>query len=131
MFSSEARIRDSRWREPVRRIEAAALGLFWLGARALPPRRAARTGARLFAWLGPRLRKQDFVRSNLARLFPAAGPARIEALEAEQAQISATLAGTEIYVNEPKRVAELQARFAQIDEALLAAMERWETLGAR
>jgi KDO2-lipid IV(A) lauroyltransferase len=83
MFSSEARIRDSRWREPVRRIEAAALGLFWLGARALPPRRAARTGARLFAWLGPRLRKQDFVRSNLARLFPAAGPARIEALARE------------------------------------------------
>jgi ATP-binding cassette subfamily F protein uup len=52
-------------------------------------------------------------------------------LEAEQTQISATLAGTEIYVNEPKRVAELQARFAQIDEALMLALERWETLGAR
>ncbi len=58
-------------------------------------------------------------------------PARIEALEAEQAQIAATLAGSEVYVKEPQRVAALNARHAEIEEALMAALERWEALGSR
>jgi ATP-binding cassette subfamily F protein uup len=58
-------------------------------------------------------------------------PARIEALEAEQARIAATLAGSEIYVHEPQRVGELNARHAQIEVELMAALERWERLGAR
>ena len=58
-------------------------------------------------------------------------PARIEALEAEQKQIGQTLAGTEIYRKEPHRVAELQARYQQIEEELMAALERWEALGSR
>ena len=55
-------------------------------------------------------------------------PARIEALETEQKAISARLASGEIYAAEPAAVPVLQARFAEIDEALLAAMERWELL---
>ena len=55
-------------------------------------------------------------------------PARIEALEIEQKAISARLASGEIYAAEPAAVPVLQARFAEIDEALLAAMERWELL---
>jgi ATP-binding cassette subfamily F protein uup len=58
-------------------------------------------------------------------------PARIEALEAEQAQIAQTLAGNEIYVSEPQRVGELNARHAEIEAELMAALERWEALGAR
>jgi ATP-binding cassette subfamily F protein uup len=58
-------------------------------------------------------------------------PGRIEALEAEQKQIAETLAASEIYVNDPQRVRELQARHDTIDAELLAALERWETLGAR
>ncbi len=58
-------------------------------------------------------------------------PVRIEALEAEQAQIAQTLAGNEIYVNEPQRVGELNARHAEIEAELMAALERWEALGAR
>jgi ATP-binding cassette subfamily F protein uup len=58
-------------------------------------------------------------------------PARIEALEAEQATIAATLAGTEVYTKEPQRVAVLQARHEAIETELLQALERWETLGAR
>ncbi|MEW6099494.1 MAG: ATP-binding cassette domain-containing protein [Pseudomonadota bacterium] len=58
-------------------------------------------------------------------------PARIEALEAEQKQIGETLAGTEIYRKEPQRVAQLQARYQQIEEELMAALERWEALGSR
>jgi ATP-binding cassette subfamily F protein uup len=57
-------------------------------------------------------------------------PARIEALEAEQAQIAEILAGSEVYVNQPQRVGELNARHAQIESDLMAALERWEALGA-
>ena len=58
-------------------------------------------------------------------------PALIETLEAEQKQITQTLAGSEIYVKEPARVGSLQARHDRIEEELLAALERWEALGSR
>ncbi len=58
-------------------------------------------------------------------------PARIEALEAEQAAIAAELAGAEIYTREPQRVPALQDRHDAIDAELLAALERWEALGSR
>ncbi|WP_395700595.1 ATP-binding cassette domain-containing protein [Aquabacterium sp.] len=57
-------------------------------------------------------------------------PARIEALEAEQRAIGERLAGTELYTQEPQRVGELQARFAEIEEGLMLALERWEALSA-
>jgi ATP-binding cassette subfamily F protein uup len=58
-------------------------------------------------------------------------PGLIEALEAEQKQITETLAGSEIYVKEAARVGTLQARHDRIEEELLAALERWEALGSR
>jgi ATP-binding cassette subfamily F protein uup len=58
-------------------------------------------------------------------------PALIEALEAEQASITETLSGSAIYVDEPLRVATLQARHLAIEGELLAALERWEQLGSR
>ncbi|MFO1271345.1 MAG: ATP-binding cassette domain-containing protein [Rubrivivax sp.] len=58
-------------------------------------------------------------------------PARIEALEAEQAQIAARLASSELYVKEPQAVPALQARHAEIEDELMDALERWEALGAR
>jgi ATP-binding cassette subfamily F protein uup len=58
-------------------------------------------------------------------------PQRIDALEAEQRAIGERLASAELYTKEPQRVAELQARYAQIDEELLQALERWEALSAR
>ncbi len=58
-------------------------------------------------------------------------PGRIEALEAEQKLINERLAGSEIYVAEPQRVGELQARHDAIEAELLQALERWEALGAR
>ncbi len=58
-------------------------------------------------------------------------PGRIEALEAEQKQLAERLASGDLYMNEPQRVAELQARHGAIDEELLLALERWEALGAR
>ena len=58
-------------------------------------------------------------------------PARIEALEAEQAAIAEELAGADVYAKQPQRVPQLQARHTAAEAELLAALERWETLGAR
>ncbi len=58
-------------------------------------------------------------------------PARIEALEAEQAELAGFLARPESYANEPAQVTQAQRRHAAIDADLTAAMERWEHLGSR
>lgn len=55
-------------------------------------------------------------------------PDLIDTLEKEQAEISALLAGTEIYQKEPQRIACLQARYAEIEVQLDAALARWEEL---
>ena len=56
-------------------------------------------------------------------------PARIEALEAEQKDLGAILASAELYAEDPPRAEAAQMRYAQIDDELLAALERWEALG--
>ncbi|HJW11723.1 MAG TPA: ATP-binding cassette domain-containing protein, partial [Albitalea sp.] len=58
-------------------------------------------------------------------------PGRIEALEIEQKELGDLLAKAELYAAEPKRAADAQARYAQIDDELMAALERWEALSAR
>jgi ATP-binding cassette subfamily F protein uup len=58
-------------------------------------------------------------------------PQRIEGLETEQKDIGQRLADAGIFTREPQRAAELQARYAKIDDELTAALERWELLGAR
>ena len=59
-------------------------------------------------------------------------PDQIKTLEAEQGSIAASLAanGGALYGSDPARAAALATRHAEIDEALLAALERWETLSA-
>ncbi|MBA2965429.1 MULTISPECIES: ATP-binding cassette domain-containing protein [Ramlibacter] len=56
-------------------------------------------------------------------------PARIQALEAEQAALQAELADGTLYVRDAARAAQLGTRNAAIDDELLAALERWEALG--
>ena len=58
-------------------------------------------------------------------------PARIEALEAEQATVARRLADPALYLNDAQAVPALQARHADIETELLQALERWEMLGAR
>ena len=58
-------------------------------------------------------------------------PKKIEALEAEQRELAAFLAQPGSYTKDPDRAMKAQARHAKIDDELLAAMERWEMLGAR
>ena len=57
-------------------------------------------------------------------------PARIEALEEEQAELNKTLADPDLYKKQDAHsIAGLQARIATIDDELLVLLERWETLG--
>jgi ATP-binding cassette subfamily F protein uup len=58
-------------------------------------------------------------------------PAKIEALEKEQAAARAQLADGSIYQRDPGLAQQLFKRDAEIDDVLLAAMERWEVLSAR
>jgi ATP-binding cassette subfamily F protein uup len=58
-------------------------------------------------------------------------PDLIEALEKEQASVSALLSDGRLYTSDPQRAAEAQARHAEIDGLLLDAMARWEALDAK
>ena len=57
-------------------------------------------------------------------------PGLIDALEAEQREIGERLGGAEIYQGDPALLVRAQDRYAQIEAELMAALERWETLGA-
>ncbi len=57
-------------------------------------------------------------------------PGRIEALEQEQKSINEQLADGSLYRTDGTRASELAARSAQIEDELMAALERWDQLGA-
>ncbi|MBX9611704.1 MAG: ATP-binding cassette domain-containing protein [Burkholderiales bacterium] len=57
-------------------------------------------------------------------------PNVIDSLEIEQRRILAELADGRLYATDPGRAAQLSQRNAQIEEQLMAALERWEALGA-
>jgi len=57
-------------------------------------------------------------------------PDLIAKLEAEQADIAALLADGSLYAIDNARALKLATRSAQIDDELLAALERWEALAA-
>ncbi|MEW6558683.1 MAG: ATP-binding cassette domain-containing protein [Pseudomonadota bacterium] len=58
-------------------------------------------------------------------------PGRIAALEAEQKSLSDQLADPASYTSGNARIREMQERYAQIDEELLHALERWEVLDGK
>ena len=57
-------------------------------------------------------------------------PERIAALETEQQAIATQLADGTLYATDNARALGLAARSAKLEDELLAALERWETLGA-
>ena len=57
-------------------------------------------------------------------------PGRMADLEREQADIHALLADGSLYATDPARAAQLAQRHAELDDELLAALERLEALGA-
>jgi ATP-binding cassette subfamily F protein uup len=58
-------------------------------------------------------------------------PARIDALEREQALLSAALADAALYREQPEKVKQLNARYAALEAELAAAFARWEELEAK
>jgi len=58
-------------------------------------------------------------------------PGKIETLEAEHKALEMALASTELYTQGKDKIAAAQARFAELEEHLLAMMERWEELGQK
>lgn len=58
-------------------------------------------------------------------------PAQLEALEQEQAALDQALADGQIFVTDPGRAAEMARRHAEVEEAWLTAMERYESLSQR
>ncbi|MFC4789570.1 MULTISPECIES: ATP-binding cassette domain-containing protein [Giesbergeria] len=57
-------------------------------------------------------------------------PGQIEALEAEQKSIQAELADGALYSKDPAHAMALHTRESEIEEALMAALERWTELSA-
>jgi ATP-binding cassette subfamily F protein uup len=57
-------------------------------------------------------------------------PERIEALELEQTKIQAAMSSSEYYRLGPEQMRQDKARVDQIDDELLALLERWEALQA-
>ena len=58
-------------------------------------------------------------------------PAKIDAIEREQGQISARLADANLYRDQPEEVKRLNQRFRALARELASTMKRWEELEAR
>ena len=55
-------------------------------------------------------------------------PDQIDALEKEQSELLALLSDGTLYSKSPSHAAQAQARYKELDDLLLKAMTRWETL---
>ena len=124
---------DGRWREYEGSVEdwlaqsQRADALAAKAAKAAPKAEApAPAAAPVSAAAAPKRKLSYKEQRELDEL-----PARIAALEDEQKALGELLNGTELYTRSPEKIAETHARFAAIDEALLALLERWEELGSR
>ncbi|HOM12156.1 MAG TPA: ATP-binding cassette domain-containing protein [Rubrivivax sp.] len=98
-----------------------------VAAAAAPPSPAPAPAAPAAAKTGSGTRKLSHKEQRELQQLPE----RIEALEAEQRGIGERLASASLYIEEPQRVAELQARYTQIDGELGQALQRWEELESR
>jgi ATP-binding cassette subfamily F protein uup len=58
-------------------------------------------------------------------------PARLEALEAEQKALGELVAGSELYTQGAARIAEVNGRYAAIEEEMTRLLERWEALSRK
>ena len=95
---------------------------------ATPPPAAAPVttgGTETSAGAAPQRRKLSYKEQREREALPA----RMAALEAEQADIDRQLAGGNLYATDPARATELARRHAEVEEAWMAAAERLEELG--
>ena len=132
---------DGRWREYVGDVQdwltqsarSAALqrqddAALAAASPATPPSAAAPAttgGTETSAGAAPQRRKLSYKEQREREALPA----RMAALEAEQADIDRQLAGGNLYATDPARATELARRHAEVEEAWMAAAERLEELG--
>jgi ATP-binding cassette subfamily F protein uup len=109
---------------------------------------AGKTTAKPFNYEREQLQKQEQATAQVSATAPAAPPPaktkklsfkeqreldglpeQIAALEAEQKEITDALADGSLYSIDNVRAMKLATRNAQIDDELMAALERWEVLG--
>jgi ATP-binding cassette subfamily F protein uup len=107
------------WLTQSRRAQALAAAV---SSRAPAPAQASRTSAPAPAAAKRKLSYKD--QRELESL-----PVRIETLEQEQKAIHEALAGGDLYASDAARAAALTQRNAEIESELMAALERWESLG--
>jgi ATP-binding cassette subfamily F protein uup len=108
-----------------------------------------KTTAKPFNYEREQLQKQEQAAAQVSARTPAAAPPTtkirklsfkeqreldglpdlIAALEAEQAAINEALADGSLYSIDNVRAMKMATRSAEIDDALMAALERWEVLG--
>jgi ATP-binding cassette subfamily F protein uup len=114
--------------EDWRTQKARAQALQAAAAKAVPAAKAAPAPAPAPASTaaGSRPRKLSYKEQRELDALPDL----IDALEAEQREIGEKLGGSEIYRGDPALLAQAQDRYAQIEAELMAALERWEALGA-
>ena len=137
---------EGRWRE----YEGGVTDWLTQSARATELAKSkGQKGAQPFNYGRDQLLKQEQSKPLLPTSTPVAAPAlkarklsfkeqreldglpeRIAALEAEQQHIAALLADGTLYATDNARALSLAARSAKIDDELLTALERWETLGS-
>ncbi|MFM2051559.1 MAG: hypothetical protein RL682_2050 [Pseudomonadota bacterium] len=108
-----------------------------------------KSGSKPFNYEREQLQKQEQATAQVSASTPAAPaptktkklsfkeqreldglPAVIAALEVEQKDIATALADGSLFASDNVRALALTARNAQIDDALMMALERWETLGS-
>ena len=137
---------EGRWRE----YEGGVTDWLTQSARATELAKSkGQKGAQPFNYGRDQLLKQEQIKPVLPTSTPAAAsatkarklsfkeqreldglPERIAALETEQRDIATLLADGTLYASDNARALGLAARSALIDDELLAALERWETLGS-
>jgi ATP-binding cassette subfamily F protein uup len=107
-----------------------------------------KTTAKPFNYEREQLQKQEQAVAQVAASAPAAPPpakakklsfkeqreldglpAAIAALETEQKEIADALADGSLFASDNARAMKLSTRNAEIDDVLMAALERWELLG--
>ena len=137
---------EGRWRE----YEGGVTDWLTQSARATELAKSkGQKGAQPFNYGRDQLLKQEQIKPVLPTSTPAAAsatkarklsfkeqreldglPERIAALETEQRDIATLLADGTLYASDNARALGLAARSALIDDELLVALERWETLGS-
>jgi ATP-binding cassette subfamily F protein uup len=117
------------WQTQSRRMrELAAASAAAAPAKATPTPTSTPSPAPVAADIAPRAAPRRKLSYKEQRELDAL-PAQIAAIESEQQQIDTDLAGGTLYGTDPARAASLAARHSELDNALMSALERWETLG--